>query len=435
MSTSSSDVYWQKRGIVGTEDEKRAKFYRRVSEWALEQQRDLMPPFLTVADRYTQWQRAGRSPLAPRQFSQVSHACARIVVCCVNRCCCLRNIPLFDVFTAVMLRGGSAHVSAEHLWHHVALALDLWPFAAETPALLFELRKQYEFRLYDYEQYIFRRGSAVPMPLANGSDLTMPLQSTATAPTTMVHGPVHVLFSRASLRLRAFVRIQIGESCPFVLCVCVCLGSCFHQQTTTEAERSGTIPVACEDVVPDRGGSATASEPCDDGVSGTLSRKRVHPAQVQVVHLMPSASYASQMQPYMRTDTSAVMSNSVAKRLKQQRLLPVGALCDGDHPVACPLPLLLLVILAGLSCLRSQFSHTLFTRTCVAARKVIGNAACVLNTCSTDGVAYASPEGHSLFSPEGLDDVCQSFSSFLTFFRIRISRNLFLESSLSRLGH
>jgi hypothetical protein len=104
-----------------------------------------------------------------------------------------------------MLRGGSAHVSAEHLWHHVALALDLWPFAAESPALLFELRKQYECRLFDYEQYIFRRGSAMPMPLANGSDLAVPLQSTGTTPTSVVHGRfcdfLLLLFSLSGLRV------------------------------------------------------------------------------------------------------------------------------------------------------------------------------------------------------------------------------------------
>jgi hypothetical protein len=126
------------------------------------------------------------------------------------------------------------------------------------------------------------------------------------------------------------VRSRTGEltrRAVTVAIVCSWFGfprQCFFPQATTEAERTDMIPVASEDTVPNCRTSAAALEPRDDGVN-TLSRKRVHPAHVRVVNLMPSASYASQMQPFMRTDASAVMSNSAAKRLKQQRLLPVGA--------------------------------------------------------------------------------------------------------------
>ncbi len=88
-----------------------------------------------------------------------------------------RQIPLFDAYNAVVSRGGFEHVCAEHLWHHVALALDIWPFqACTTPSLLFELRQQYALILADYEHQMLRRGLwSLPRPSATGDLVRVPM--------------------------------------------------------------------------------------------------------------------------------------------------------------------------------------------------------------------------------------------------------------------
>jgi hypothetical protein len=86
-----------------------------------------------------------------------------------------RQVPLFDLFRVVIERGGYAHINAQHMWHHVALALDLWPVVdCNATALLFELRTQYtDCSLLDLEVHMFhsRRsmvgfGSAASGPIA-----------------------------------------------------------------------------------------------------------------------------------------------------------------------------------------------------------------------------------------------------------------------------
>lgn len=80
-----------------------------------------------------------------------------------------RQIPLFDLFDSVVSRGGFAHVTMERIWHHVAFSLNLFPFASHCSAVLFELKKQYEIYLLEYELHLFRRGLPVSLPRADGT--------------------------------------------------------------------------------------------------------------------------------------------------------------------------------------------------------------------------------------------------------------------------
>ncbi len=43
--------FWRKRGVVGTPQERRSIFLKRVQEWCAEAKRDVPQPFLSVVDR------------------------------------------------------------------------------------------------------------------------------------------------------------------------------------------------------------------------------------------------------------------------------------------------------------------------------------------------------------------------------------------------
>jgi hypothetical protein len=173
-------------------------------------------------------------------------------------------------------------VCAEHLWHHVALALDIWPFqACATPSLLYELRQQYALILADYEHQMLRRGLwSLPRPSATGDSVR-----------------VAVYPGRCTPMLRPLLLgLETNQMC--------CVGLSIQ------------IPAVASAPSED---DAAAGPPAENA----MPRKRSFPAVTRVVNLVPNAELGELLRP-VALASLPVLADAPQKRAKQQRAFPLG---------------------------------------------------------------------------------------------------------------